>query len=291
MTRGRENPPSSQAPGRVFVGRKPELGELRAGLDRAISGRGSVILLAGEPGIGKSELADRLGAEAATRGAEMLWGRSWEGEGAPPYWPWAQIIRAHVGEREGAALASVFGAAMPYLAQIVPELRDRLPDLPAPSPLDSEQARFRLFDAITTCLKRAAETRPLVLILDDVHWADKPSLLLLRFLAREMVESRLLVVAIYRDVEVSRGHPLAEVLPALRQERTVELSAAYGVGGRARKAGDVADRARKAVTSRIRETIARIAKEHPALGRHLDNAIRTGIFCSYSPDRSPNWSL
>jgi hypothetical protein len=222
MTRGRRNEPSGQAPGRVFVGRNPELGELRAGLDRAMAGRGSVLLVAGEPGIGKSELADRLGAEASTRGAEVLWGRSWEGEGAPPYWPWAQIIRSHVGEREGAALESTFGAATPYMAQIVPELRDRLPDLPVPPPLDSEQARFRLFDAITTFLDRAAETRPLVLILDDLHWADKPSLLLLRFLAREMVEARLLVVAIYRDVEVSRGHPLAEVLPALRQERTVE---------------------------------------------------------------------
>jgi hypothetical protein len=72
---------------------------------------------------------------------------------------------------------------------------------------------------------------------------------------------------------------------------TDELSAAYGVGGRARKAGDVADRARKAVTSRIRDTIARIAREHPTLGHHLENAIRTGAFCSYQPDRSPDWEL
>jgi tetratricopeptide (TPR) repeat protein len=72
---------------------------------------------------------------------------------------------------------------------------------------------------------------------------------------------------------------------------TDELSAAYGVGGRVRKAGDIADRARKAVTSRIRETIARIGREHGALGRHLDNAIRTGLFCSYQPDRSPNWNV
>src|SRR5215475_11231605 len=212
-----EQPSPAEPAGRVFVGRKPELAELRAGLDRAIAGRGSVVLVAGEPGIGKSELADRLGGEAASRGAEVLWGRSWEGEGAPPYWPWTQIIRARLEDGEGADLASLFGAATPYVAQIVPELRDHLPDLPAPPPLDSEQARFRLFDAITTYLVRAAEIRSLVLILDDLHWADKSSLLLLRFLAREMVEARLLVVATYRDVEVSRGHPLAEVLPSLRQ--------------------------------------------------------------------------
>jgi len=72
---------------------------------------------------------------------------------------------------------------------------------------------------------------------------------------------------------------------------TEDLASALGVGGRSRKAGDVADRARKAVTSRIRDTIARIAKEHPTLGRHLENAIRTGLFCCYNPDRSPNWTL
>jgi hypothetical protein len=72
---------------------------------------------------------------------------------------------------------------------------------------------------------------------------------------------------------------------------TEELSAAAGIGGRIRKAGDVADRARKAVTSRVRETIARIADEHPTLGRHFDNAIRTGLFCSYRPDRSPGWEV
>src|SRR5262249_23135196 len=161
-----EQPSPAEPPGRVFVGRKPELAELRAGLDRALAGRGSMVLVAGEPGIGKSELADRLGGGTARRGAEEIWGRSWGGGCARPYSPGAQIIRAHMDAREGAALESLFGAATPYMAQIIPELRDRLPDLPAPPPLDSEQARFRLFDAVTTFLTRAAETRPLVLVLD-----------------------------------------------------------------------------------------------------------------------------
>jgi tetratricopeptide (TPR) repeat protein len=217
---------SPLAPGqpntRVFVGRQTELAALRGALERALTGRGAVCLVAGEPGIGKSELADRLAVEAAARGAEVLWGRSWEGEGAPPYWPWVQIIRAYVQERAGVELDAIFGAATPYVAQIVPEIRERLPELPVPSTLDSDQARFRLFDAVTTFLTSAAGARPLVLVLDDMHWADKSTLLLLRFLAREVVAARLLVVAAYRDAEVSPGHPLSEVLPSLRQERSVE---------------------------------------------------------------------
>ena len=194
MNANREDQPSGQASGRVFVGRQTELAALRTALDRALAGRGAVCLVAGEPGIGKSELADRLATEATARGAEVLWGRSWEGEGAPPYWPWAQIIRAYIEERPGIELEAIFGAATVHVAQIIPEIRERLPDLPVPSTLDSEGARFRLFDAVTTFLRSAAGARPLVLVLDDLHWADKPTLLLLRFLAREVAATRLFVV-------------------------------------------------------------------------------------------------
>jgi predicted ATPase len=108
------------------------------------------------------------------------------------------------------------------VAQVVPEVRERLPDVPAAPPLDSEQARFRLYDSFAALLLRAAAERPIVLLLDDLHWADKASLLLLHFVAREITEARLLVVATYRDVEVSADHPLGELLPALRRERTVD---------------------------------------------------------------------
>jgi tetratricopeptide (TPR) repeat protein len=216
------DPTNATASSRVFVGRKPELVALRSALDRSLAGRGAVVLVAGEPGIGKSELADRLATEAAARGAQVLWGRSWEGEGAPPYWAWAQIIRAVAEDRDHSELQSLFGAATPYVAQMVPDLGERLGDLPAPSAVDSEQARFRLFDSITTFLRSMSEARPLVLVLDDLHWADKSSLLLLRFVARELAYSRIFIIGTYRDVEVSPGHPLSEVLPSLRQERTVE---------------------------------------------------------------------
>ncbi len=194
---------------------------LRRGLERAAAGRGSVFLVSGEPGIGKTELADRLAVEAESRGVWVLWGRAWEDEGAPAFWPWARVIRAHL-ERAPDDLASQMQAMLSHLAQVAPEIREQVPDLPAPPSLNSEQARFRLFDAVTTFLKISARKQPLLVVLDDLHWADKPSLLLLQFLAREIADSRLLVIGTYRDVEVTRGHPLADVLPALRRERTVE---------------------------------------------------------------------
>jgi tetratricopeptide (TPR) repeat protein len=206
----------------VFVGRHEELALLRAALERTIAGRGTVLLISGEPGIGKTELADRLAADADARGTRVVWGRAWEGEGAPAYWPWARVISASLAHWEPETLSTRLGAAIPYLVQVAPEVGARFPAVPASPSLDAEQARFRLFDAVTTFLTVTSRERPLLALLDDLHWADKPSLLLLQFLAREIADSRLLVIGTYRDVEVSRGHPLADVLPALRRERTVE---------------------------------------------------------------------
>jgi predicted ATPase len=105
------------------------------------------------------------------------------------------------------------------IAEIVPELRSKLPDLESPPVLEPDQARFRLFDSITTFLKNAAKSQPLLLILDDLHWADHSSLLLLEFLAREIQSIPLLVLGTYRDVEVSRRHPLSETLGSLIREQ------------------------------------------------------------------------
>jgi predicted ATPase len=104
------------------------------------------------------------------------------------------------------------------IAEIITEVREKLPGLEAPPVLEPEQARFRLFDSITTFLKNTAQSQPLLLVLDDLHWADKPSLLLLQFLARELGSSRLLVLGCYRDVELSRQHPLSETLAQLSRE-------------------------------------------------------------------------
>ena len=196
-----------------FVGRAGELAALTADLDAAVGGRGGVVLVAGEPGIGKTRLAEELAARASGRGAVVLWGRCWEGAGAPAFWPWVQVIRGYVQAQaeDPASLRHDLGAGAADIAQLVPAVHDRIPDLPAPPPLEPEAARFRLFDSLAGFLRTAAARRPLLLVLDDLHWADVASLALLRFVSRELagVEgSSPLVVGSYRHTEVDQGHPL-----------------------------------------------------------------------------------
>ena len=204
----------------VFVGRQQELGELRACLEGAIAGHGRLIMLLGEPGVGKTRTAQELAISAEARGALVLWGRCYEGEGAPPYWPWVQAIRSYGRDGEAEQLRSEMGAGAADIAQIVPDLQEKLPGLqPAPT-LEPEQARFRLFDSITTFLKSASRRQPLVLMLEDLHWADKPSLLLLEFLGPELANSRILVLGTYRESGVSRRHLLSQTLGELIREPT-----------------------------------------------------------------------
>jgi predicted ATPase len=209
---------AAEPPQSAFVGREPELAELLAGLDDAFAGHGRLYLLVGEPGIGKSRLAEELIAHARARDARVLVGRCWEAGGAPAYWPWVQSLRTYVRESDTAALRSQLGAGAAELAQIVPELRERFPDLPAPPTLESDAARFRLFDAAAEFLRNASESRPILLVLDDLHAADTPSLLLLRFLARQLHSGRMLVLGAYRDVDPTPGQPLTEMLAEVARE-------------------------------------------------------------------------
>jgi len=201
-----------------FVGRHRELAELTSCLDDALSGLGRLVMLVGEPGIGKTRTAQELTGLAEQRGVRPIWGWCYEQQGAPPFWPWVQSIRSYVQTTESEMLARELGTGAADIAEIIPEIRQKLPELEPPQPLEPEQARFRLFDSITTFLKNASERQPLMLVLDDLHWADKPSLLLLQFLAREMGGSRLLVVGTYRDMELSRQHPLSDTLAQLSRE-------------------------------------------------------------------------
>ena len=197
----------------VFVGRERELERLRAAFDEAFAGRGGVVMLVGEPGIGKTRTAQELETYARMRGAQVLWGRAHESAGAPPYWPWVQVgdaLRAAVRPR-GASRAQLRAARGAELQRIFPGLRDRCPDSPEPpTPSDPRRAQFRLFDAYAHLRSGAcsAET-PLLVVLDDLHWADKPTLLLLTHVARELARTRILVVGTYRDTDLDRTHPLS----------------------------------------------------------------------------------
>ena len=202
----------------IFVGRERELEELQVALEATILGHGRVVLLAGDPGIGKTRTAKELAAAACRQGAQVLIGRCYEGSGAPPFWPWVQIVRSYVRHCEAQTLRQEMGGGAVDIAQVITEVREHLPDLPSPSAPEPEQARFRFFDSLTTFFKTAGQAHPLVLILDDLHWADTPSLRLLQFLARELSNAPLLVLATYRDVAVGRQHPLKQILGELARE-------------------------------------------------------------------------
>jgi tetratricopeptide (TPR) repeat protein len=185
-----------------------------------------------EPGIGKSRLAEELASRARARGAQVLIGRCWEAGGAPAYWPWVQSLRTYARDTDAGTLRAQLGSGAAELAQLLPELRERFTDVPEPPTLESESARFRLFEAASSFLTSAAQARPLVLVFDDLHAADEPSLLLLQFLARQLGESRLLVIGAYRDVDPSLSDPLATALTELAREPVTKSLALTGLGDR-----------------------------------------------------------
>ena len=226
------DPPAAAAAERVvgsrgiFVGRLNELEEITAALDDALAARGGLILLVGEPGIGKTRLSEELMRSARARGAMTLVGRCWEAGGAPAYWPWVHSLRTYIRETPPSRLRGELGSWAGELAQLLPELRELFPQLPEPPAVDAETARFRLFEAVSTLIRNAAAKQALLLVLDDLHAADEPSLLLLRFLGRELSGSRVLVVAASRNVDPSPSDPLATAMTELAREpltRTVHL--------------------------------------------------------------------
>ena len=188
------------------------------GLEDAASGRGRLFVLAGEPGIGKSWLADELASVARTRGFRVLWGRCWEAGGAPAYWPWVQMLRSLLRDGPPDTLRAQLGPGASHVAQILPEVHELFPGLPAPPSANPDAARFGLFDAVTGFLRNVAAAQPSVAILDDLHAADTPSLLLLQFLASELREGRLLVLGTYRNTELGAAHPLTATLSELARQ-------------------------------------------------------------------------
>jgi len=217
----------AQLTGGVFVGRDQEMSELQVALHETLSGRGQVVMLVGEAGSGKTRLAEQLATYSRMRGAHVLIGRCYEGDGAPAFWPWIEVLRAYVRNMETPLLKATMRSGAADIAHLVADVRERLPNLSPQLSLEPEQARFRLFDSITSFLKNGANLCPLVLIIEDLHWADVPSLMLLQFLVRDFTDVRMLVVSTYRDTKLGRHHPLAQTLAELaRQGFTKRVSLA-----------------------------------------------------------------
>jgi AAA ATPase domain len=191
-----------------LIDREREVEELRAALDAALGGSGRVVLLGGEPGIGKTRLATVLAGEAESRGVPVWWGRGWEDGSAPAFWPWNTALRRWIDQVGHDAVAAAAGSWGAELAHVFSVLRERMPELPPSASWESDGARFRLFGLVSRFLGAVAKPAGLVVVLDDVHWADRPSLKLLEFIAAELTETRLLVVATYRDTEVQQEDPL-----------------------------------------------------------------------------------
>jgi DNA-binding CsgD family transcriptional regulator/tetratricopeptide (TPR) repeat protein len=190
----------------IFVGRQAELAQLSTALDRALAGRGGLFLLRGEPGIGKTSLAVRVAAEAEERGAFACWGRATQAEGAPPHWPWLQILRSLAEELGPEAFSRLAGENLADILTVAPELRAMFAG--ASTEPGDEGARFRAYEAVASLIVRASDQRPFLLLLEDMHWADTPSLLLLLQLAGALGRSRVMAVCTYRDFGLGPEHPL-----------------------------------------------------------------------------------
>jgi hypothetical protein len=187
---------------RAFVGRTQEFSTLSHAWQAARGGRGGVALVSGEPGIGKSRLLAEFAADAERDGASVHWGLAWEAGGAPPYWPWIQILRSVLALEHARAALNEQQHLAASIARVVPELvPGRGTDA---ANLEPQQARFRLMDAVSTLLLATASRTPVLLILEDLHAADPDSLALLEFLARQIHAAPLLLVGSYRDAELQR---------------------------------------------------------------------------------------
>jgi DNA-binding SARP family transcriptional activator len=214
--RPRQRP--GQMAGRGYFGRVREMSRLLARFDDAAAGRGGVVLLAGEPGIGKSHALRQLADEARGRSAVVLAGRCAEGGWAPPFRAFAEAIAGYGELVNPRQLRADLGVAGSALARIAPRLGELLPDLAALPSLQPDEERFRLLDAAVQFFAAVSARAPVLLVLDDLQWADAGTAMMLRHVARDCGHRRVLIAGAYRTTEVAARDPLADVLGAMQAE-------------------------------------------------------------------------
>lgn len=261
-----------------FVGRDGPRGRINAAFRESLAGKARIVLVTGEAGIGKTALLTAAAREAADRGATTAWGTCWDAERAPGYWPWAQVVRGILDQTDRELVEPMTGDDRVDLARLVPDVFDiDAPD--ASRELDSDRARFHFFDALTRWLERAARHRPLMVVLDDLQWADSSSLALLEFTVRAHRPVPLLLVGAYRHDELRPeiADMLAMVSIRADNVRLQGLSAPEVHELVARTAGDdLADRWGDDVHGRT--------GGHPFLVRELSHALATQATAVLVPD-------
>lgn len=205
-----------------FVGRERERKQLCGLLNGLPSGRGALALIAGEPGVGKTRLAEEVALDAKRRGYRTLTGRCYDTDAPAPYLPFVELLEAAAKDVDRETFRMALGDSAGEIAKVMPQLRSLFDDIPPGLELPSEQERRYLFNSIGEFVDRAASVTPLVVILDDLHWADQPSLALLTSVARRLSEMPVVVLGTYRNMELDLHRPLAATLDELLRHRLAE---------------------------------------------------------------------
>jgi len=207
-----------------MIGRSAEFQNLRLRWSLASQGQAQLVLLSGEPGVGKTRLAKEFIAFARLQGATVLQGGCYEYEAAIPYLPLSDALGEWASAQPGEALRERLGSLAAELSRLVPEIETRLgPLLPSPS-IPPEEERLRLFDHVARFLQRLAAENGLVLFIDDLHWADRGTLSLLHYLLRRLRNERILLLAAYREIELDRSHALGATLAEWSRERLAAMT-------------------------------------------------------------------
>ncbi len=219
------NPHPPTARESLLVDRVKEMDLLKEAADMAISDQGGLIFLYGEAGIGKTRLTKEVRAYARSRGMQILYGRCpalFRTDGVPPYSPWKEIIKEYLQISTPEQLQRTVGYYPGEIYKIVPEIRQKLVTFSESPPLSPDLERDRLFEAVSQFVTNISKMAPLLVVLDDLQWADSSSLLLLHYLARGVYRENLLLLGAYRDTDVEEKHPLSPVLSELNRARLLQ---------------------------------------------------------------------
>jgi predicted ATPase len=226
VTTSKQPPPSGSAPlfapiRTPFVGREAERASLTRLIEQTANGQGALAMIGGEPGVGKTRLSEELASEARERGFLSVVGHCYDMEGGQPYQPFVEAMEHLTRVVPIDDLQQWLGDDAPDVARLAPDLRRLFPELADAGEVPPEEGRRLLLTAWSDFLARAAAARPILLILDDVHWADESSLLLLQHIARRLAETPVLILCTYRDGELDVNRPLAKTLQELVRQRLV----------------------------------------------------------------------